>query len=126
VSIPILAALLSLAAPHMDTPTPATTTTTTTAVTMPNAPTAYVWPTTTTTTTTPPTSSAWWRVARCEEGGNNDPTYGYFGIHVASWSAYGGQQYAPTAGGATYWQQVDIAERIDGAYVPDANGCASW
>jgi hypothetical protein len=119
-SIPVLAALLSLATPHMDTPS----TTTTAAVTMPSAPTAYVWPTTT--TTTPPESSIWWRVARCEEGGANDPTYGYFGIHVDSWLAYGGADYAPTPGGATYAQQVDVAQRIDGAYVPDAYGCASW
>lgn len=109
-SVPILATLLSLASPHVDAPT----TTTTEAVV------------TTTTTTAPPTSSVWWRVAVCEERGTNDATFGYFGIYVSSWLAYGGGQYAPTPSGATYWQQVDIAERIDGSYVPDAYGCASW
>jgi resuscitation-promoting factor RpfA len=65
-------------------------------------------------------------VATCEEGGRNDPSYGYFGIMVGSWLAYGGGAYASTAGGATWDEQVIVATRIDGGYVPDANGCASW
>jgi hypothetical protein len=68
----------------------------------------------------------WWRVALCEEGGRNDPTYGYFGILPSSWLAYGGGAYAPTAGGMPWDTQVAIAERINGGYVPDAQGCASW
>ena len=69
---------------------------------------------------------AWQRVATCEEGGNNDPTYGYYGITPGSWAAYGGTQYASTAGGATQEQQVAIADRISGGAVPDANGCSGW
>jgi hypothetical protein len=69
---------------------------------------------------------AWQRVASCEEGGNDDPTYGYYGITPGSWAAYGGTQYASTAGGATQEQQVAIADRISGGAVPDANGCSGW
>ena len=68
----------------------------------------------------------WQRVATCEEGGQNDATYGYFGITPQSWAAYGGTQYSGTAGGASQAEQVVIANRISGGSVPDANGCASW
>jgi hypothetical protein len=77
----------------------------------------------------PPPSSgggAWSRVATCEEGGSNDPTYGYFGIMPSSWAAYGGAQYAPLAGGASYDEQVSVAEHITGGWVPDGSGCSSW
>lgn len=69
---------------------------------------------------------AWQRVATCEEGGNNDATYGYFGITPQSWAAYGGTQYSATAGGASQAEQVLVANRISGGAVPDAAGCASW
>lgn len=71
-------------------------------------------------------SDAWSRVAMCEEGGRNDPTFGYYGITPQSWAAYGGTAYATMAGGASQAEQQEIADRINGGYVPDANGCASW
>lgn len=57
-----------------------------------------------------PTTSAWWATARCEEGGRNDPTFGYLGIYPATWHAYGGP--TATAGDADFWTQVQVAERI--------------
>jgi hypothetical protein len=65
-------------------------------------------------------------VATCEEGGRNDPNFGYFGIMPSSWAAYGGTKYAPLAGGATYDEQVSVADAISGGWVPDGSGCASW
>ena len=73
-----------------------------------------------------PGIGAWQRVAICEEGGANDPTFGYFGIEPSTWASFGGTQYSPTAGGATEDEQVVIANRISGGNVPDANGCGSW
>jgi len=106
---------------------------------------ATVEPATPTTATPTPTSSpappptpppggapssggggAWSRVATCEEGGANSPTYGYFGIMPSSWAAYGGTAYSPTAGGSSWDTQVMIANKISGGNVPDAYGCASW
>lgn len=69
---------------------------------------------------------AWERVAMCEEGGQDDPTYGYYGITPGSWAAYGGTQYASTAGGASQEEQVAIANRISGGAIPDGSGCAGW
>lgn len=71
-------------------------------------------------------SGSWQRVAVCEEGGSNNPTFGYFGIMPGSWAAYGGNAYSPTAGGSSWDTQVMIANRISGGVVPDANGCHSW
>lgn len=68
-------------------------------------------------------SGPWLRVAICEEGGRNDPTYGYLGILPSTWSSYG---YSGTAGDASWAVQLALAERITGGVVPDASGCASW
>jgi Transglycosylase-like domain len=67
-------------------------------------------------------ASGWDQVAICEEGGRNDPTYGYFGITPSSWQAYGGGQYSSTAGGASESEQITIAERISPT-PPDQGGC---
>ena len=67
-------------------------------------------------------ASGWDQVAICEEGGRNDPTYGYFGITPSSWIAYGGGQYSSTAGGASESEQISIAERISPT-PPDQGGC---
>ena len=98
------------------------TTTTTTAVTLP--PPAPP-PSTTTTTSAPPSgpSGTWARVAVCEEGGRNDPTFGYLGILPSTWTAYG---MTGTAGAYGWDAQVAVANRITGGVVPDAYGCASW
>jgi len=69
-------------------------------------------------------SGPWWKVAICEEGGRDNPTYGYLGIYPQSWRAYGGGRYAPVAGRASWRQQVTVANRIDRGYVPDQHGCA--
>lgn len=86
---------------------------------------------TSTTTTVPAELGEWWRVAMCEEHGADDPIFGYFGIYPSTWAAFGGTVYAPTAGGATELEQVDVAETIQAdaglaGYVPDAYGCAPW
>ena len=69
-------------------------------------------------------SGPWWKVAVCEEGGRDNPTFGYLGIYPRSWLAYGGGRFAPVAGRATWRQQVIVARAIDGRYVPDQHGCA--
>jgi len=65
-----------------------------------------------------PTSGANWDgLAQCESGGNwsyNGPS-GYDGglqFHPSTWRAYGGEQYAPYAWGATRAQQIAIAEKV--------------
>lgn len=69
----------------------------------------------------------WQKVAICEEGGNwqfQGPIFsGGLGFRNYVWLAYGGGQYAPNAGLATPEQQVAIAKKINGDYVPDQNGC---
>src|ERR1039458_9476538 len=45
-------------------------------------------------------SGPWLKVAVCEEGGRNDPTFGFLGILVQTWEDYGGTMISPTAGGA--------------------------
>ena len=67
--------------------------------------------------------AAWWPTALCEEGGNNSPTFGYFGILPSSWNGYNG--YA-TAGAAPLSVQLAWeASYIGGP--PDAPGqCHSY
>lgn len=72
------------------------------------------------------TVDAWARVRTCEEGGRDDPNFGYYGIYPSSWLAYGGGQFSSSAGGATLVEQTYIAVKIDGGYVPDGSGCAAW
>lgn len=59
----------------------------------------------------------WDQLAQCETGGrwatSSVPGYsGGLGFANSSWAAYGGQQYAPTAGQASREQQIAVAERI--------------
>lgn len=65
--------------------------------------------------------AAWQATATCEEGGRNDPNYGYFGIK--EWNGFGG--YA-TAGSAPL--SVQLAwESAHGISPPDAPGrCHSY
>lgn len=82
---------------------------------------------TTTTTTSPVVSgadgipAAWMATAICEEGGRNDPNYGYFGI-----IAWGGFDGYPCAGAAPL--SVQLAwEAAHGQGPPDAPGqCHSY
>ena len=50
---------------------------------------------------------------------------GGVGFLNASWTAYGGGQYASLAGLATEDQQIIIAKRIQGGNPPDQNGCGN-
>lgn len=63
----------------------------------------------------------------CESGGNNvkNPTStasGYFQILDSTWRAFGGSQYASHAQGATFSQQLSVAQRIFNA----AGGLGPW
>jgi hypothetical protein len=60
--------------------------------------------------------AAWQATATCEEGGNDDPNYGYFGIK--EWNGFDGY---PTAGSAPL--SVQLAwESAHGISPPDASG----
>ncbi len=127
---------------------PDTTTTTapadTTTTTAPPDTTTTTAPPDTTTTTAPASTTAatgntgeyvantpleqeWQRVAMCEEGGANDPTYGYFGILPSTWNSFG---MTGTAGQYDEDTQISVAQQIVndgyGGQVPDANGCSGW
>lgn len=63
------------------------------------------------------TDVEWDQVSRCESGGNwaIDTGNGYYGglqFAPATWSAYGGSQYASEAERATKAQQIAVAERV--------------
>jgi len=66
---------------------------------------------------------AWAMTARCEEGGHNDPVFGFYGITPGSWLAYGGGSFAPVAGAASQAQQVEVAVRISPT-PPDQGRCS--
>ena len=75
-------------------------------------------------------SGPWAKVAVCEEGGHDNPEFGYLGIYPQSWLAYGGGRFAPVAGDAAWQQQVTVANAIEGNRrghnpwrIPDQNGC---
>lgn len=68
----------------------------------------------------------WDELARCEAGGNwaTDTGNGYSGglqFSDSTWSAYGGQEYAPRASQATREQQIAVAERVQAA-----QGWGAW
>lgn len=86
-----------------------------------------------TTTTLVPneTMTKWNRVAWCETHGNwkmQGATFsGGLGISNVVWNEYGGTDFAPNAGLATPQEQVVIAIRINGTFVPDQFGyCRAW
>jgi hypothetical protein len=58
----------------------------------------------------------WDRLAQCESSGNWSSTVGHYdgGLQFdpATWTAYGGGAYAPTADRATREQQIAIAQRV--------------
>ena len=69
----------------------------------------------------------WQHVAICEVGGNwsmTGPIYSGIGFLNATWSAYGGQRYAPLAGRASRDQQIVVGLRVTGGWVPDQHGCS--
>ena len=68
----------------------------------------------------------WDRIASCESGGNWNANTGngYYGglqFSGATWLAYGGGDYAPTADRATRNQQIDIASKVQAA-----QGWGAW
>jgi hypothetical protein len=69
----------------------------------------------------------WDKLADCETGGNWAASglkyQGGTGIYYKNWSAYGGKAFAPTAGKATKYQQIIVAERIKKIYGWKAWGC---
>jgi hypothetical protein len=69
----------------------------------------------------------WTKVAWCETHGDwkmQGATFsGALGISNVVWNEYGGQEFALQAGIATPQEQVLVATRINGDYVPDQNGC---
>jgi len=76
-----------------------------------------------------PNLKEWWKVAICEEGGKkvNGPVYaGYLGIRRSVWAEFGGlHDYGPEQN-ATFAENVIVAQRINGSYVPDQTGCSAW
>jgi hypothetical protein len=69
----------------------------------------------------------WQSVAECEVGGNwamTGPVYSGIGFLNATWSSYGGGRFARLAGQATRDEQIVIAMRVTGGWVPDQDGCS--
>lgn len=63
------------------------------------------------------TDSDWDRLAQCESGGNwhintGNGYYGGLQFSAGTWSAYGGEEFAPTADQATREQQIYVAEKV--------------
>ena len=78
----------------------------------------------------------WGPIVACESGGQNIHTQipgpftasGYFQITNDTWKFYGGREFASTAMGATYAQQMIVANRIfaDRGYGPWASSSGCW
>lgn len=63
------------------------------------------------------TAADWDKLAQCESGGNwsIDTGNGYSGglqFALETWTAFGGTEYAPTAGQATREQQMEVANKV--------------
>lgn len=74
----------------------------------------------------------WAKVNVCEEGGNwhvRGSIYsGGLGIRNANWTYFSrGLGFPASAADAAPWQQVIVAQRIEGgSFAPDQHGCAAW
>lgn len=66
-------------------------------------------------------AGGWAAVAMCEEGGNNDPNYGYYGIK--EWNGFDGY---PTAGSAPQSVQLQWEAQNVGAPPNESGGCHSY
>jgi hypothetical protein len=65
-----------------------------------------------------PTYGIWDRLAQCESSGNwhiNAYHDGGLQFLPSTWTAYGGEKYAPYAYQATREQQIEIAQRLQAA-----------
>lgn len=73
------------------------------------------------------TNTTWDQLAQCESGGDwkINTKNGYGGglqFDAATWKAYGGDQYAPSADQATREQQIAVAEKVKA----DRGGYSAW
>jgi len=66
-------------------------------------------------------TGGWAAVAMCEEGGNDDPNYGYYGIK--EWNGFDGY---PTAGSAPQSVQLQWEEQNVGSPPDESGGCHSY
>lgn len=66
-------------------------------------------------------AGSWSAVAMCEEGGANDPNYGYYGIK--EWNGFDGY---PTAGSAPQSVQLQWEQENVGAPPDESGGCHSY
>ncbi|MFJ5556406.1 transglycosylase family protein [Streptomyces sp. NPDC093250] len=71
-------------------------------------------------------SGVWDRIAQCESGGDwhintGNGYYGGLQFSAATWRAYGGTAYAPTADRATKSQQIAVATKVQ-----RAQGWGAW
>ena len=86
-----------------------------------------IFTTTSTTLVDSLTVSKWEKVAWCETHGNwqmsGSNFAGGLGMSRVVWEEYGGLQFAPHPGLASKQEQIVVAVRINGTYVPDQNGC---
>ena len=72
-------------------------------------------------------NTAWDRIAQCESGGNwhintGNGYYGGLQFSLATWNAYGGQQFAARPDLASRDQQITVANRVKAAQ----GGYGSW
>jgi hypothetical protein len=75
----------------------------------------------------PQSSRTWEQLAQCESGGDwtTATGNGYSGglrFDAATWKAYGGDQYAPSAEQASKDQQIAVAEKVR----QDRGGYSAW
>jgi hypothetical protein len=66
-------------------------------------------------------AASWAAVAQCEEGGANNPTYGYYGIK--EWNGFDGY---PTAGSAPQSVQLQWEETYVGEPPNESGGCHGY
>jgi hypothetical protein len=66
-------------------------------------------------------SGSWAAVAMCEEGGNDDPNYGYYGIK--EWNGFDGY---PSAGAAPQSVQLEWEQENVGSPPDESGGCHSY
>lgn len=70
-----------------------------------------------------PSPGGWQAVAICEEGGANDPTFGYYGIEPSSWNDYDGVSTAGQADQSTQlaWEAANVGSPPD-----ESGGCHGY
>lgn len=120
ISLAVGVSIISLLSSPTATPTPSPSSVSTSTVKATNPP-----------LVAPEVVTKWERVAWCEthsnwkfEGANYD---GGLGISRTNWNYYKGTDFAPAPHLATREEQILVAIRINGDYVPDQDGtCSAW